>query len=110
MSRGLGDVYKRQTKYHVEGFHIWGTPMEGWYDRASLLATISSPERSEYMRPFEAKMNNAFDGLTWSMAHYLRPIPIYQMMLTAPDGTTVSESPIYQNPYWPSEPNLPATK
>lgn len=98
------------TKYHVEGFHIWGTPMEGWYDKASLLATISSPERSEYMRPFEAKMNNAFDGLTWSMAHYLRPIPIYQMMLTAPDGTTVSESPIYQNPYWPSEPNLPATK
>ena len=98
------------TKYHVEGFHIWGTPMEKWYKEADLKSTISSPERSEYMRPFEAKMNNAFDGLTWQMAHYLRPIPIYQMMLTSPDATTASESVIYQNPYWPLEANMPATK
>lgn len=98
------------TKYHVEGFHIWGTPMEKWYDAKQLAATISSPERSEYMRPFEAKMNNAFDGLTWEMAHYLRPIPIYQMMLTSPDAATPSESVIYQNPYWPIEANMPATK
>lgn len=98
------------TKYHVEGFHIWGTPMQDWYDEAALKATISSSERSEYMRPFEAKMNNAFDGLTWEMAHYLRPIPIYQMMLTSPDAATASESVIYQNPYWPIEANMPATK
>lgn len=50
------------------------------------------------------------DGLKWQMAQYLRPIPIRQMMLTAPDGKSVDQSPLYQNPYWPSEPNLPATK
>lgn len=99
------------TPYHIEGFHIWGTPMQDWYNLKSLQETISSPERSEYLRPFEAKEDSrAWDGLRWNMAHYLRPIPIYQMMLTAPDGTSVADSPIYQNPYWPSEANLPATK
>ena len=38
--------------------------------------------------------------------HYLRPMPIYQMMLTAPDAVTVADSPIYRNPYWPTEPNM----
>lgn len=99
------------TPYHVEGFHIWNTPMTKWYNEEQLLATISSPERSEYLRPFESKESSlAWDGLKWNMAHYLRPIPIYQMMLTAPDATTVADSPIYQNPYWPTEANMPATK
>lgn len=98
------------NRYHVEGFHIWGTPMQQWYDQKQLAATISPASRSEYMRPFEAKLNDAFEGLSWSMAHYLRPIPIYQMMLTSPDGQSVANSPMYQNPYWPTEPNMPATK
>lgn len=99
------------TGYHVEGFHIWGTPMQYWYDQETLKATISSPELSEYLRPFEAKGDTEVkDGLKWEMAHYWNPLPIYQMMLTSPDGTTVADSPIYQNPYWPSEPNMPATK
>ena len=98
------------TRYHIEGFHIWNTPMQQWYNQEELAATISPASRSEYMRPFEAKMSDAFEGLSWSMAHYLRPIPIYQMMLTSPDGQSVANSPLYQNPYWPSEPNMPATK
>lgn len=96
--------------YHIEGFHIWGTPMQNWYPEEELEATISSPERSAYMRPFEAKPGApAYNGVTWTMAHYLRPIPIYQMMLTAPDATTPADSPIYQNPYWPLEPNMPGS-
>ena len=99
------------TPYHVEGFHIWGTPMQQWYNQEELKETISSPDLSEYLRPFQAKKDSrAYNGLRWNMAHYLRPIPIFQMMLTAPDATTVADSPIYQNPYWPSEANLPATK
>ena len=97
--------------YHVEGIHIWGTPMQNWYDQKKLKESISSPELSEYLRPFEAHADSeVIDGLKWSMAHYLRPMPIYQMMLTAPDAVTVADSPIYQNPYWPTEPNMPATK
>lgn len=97
-------------KYHIEGFHIWGTPMQEWYDQEILAATISPASRSEYLRPFENRQNEAFDGLSWSMAHYLRPMPIYQMMLTSPDHVTVENSPIYQNPYWPSQADMPATK
>ena len=97
--------------YHVEGFHIWGTPMQDWYNQDELKEAISSPERSEYMCPFEVKSNSlAYDGLTWEMAHYLQPMPIYQMMLTSPDGSSVADSPIYRNPYWPTEANLPAEK
>ncbi len=97
--------------YHIEGFHIWNTPMQEWYPLDELKKTISSPDLSEYLRPFEAvESSEVFGGLRWSMAHYLRPIPIFQMMLTAPDSKTVADSPIYQNPYWPTEPNLPATK
>ncbi len=84
--------------------------MQDWYNLADLEATISPESRSEYLRPFEAKMNDAFEGLSWSMAHYLRPLPIYQMMLTSPDGNSVADSPIYQNPYWPSQPDQPAEK
>ena len=98
------------TPYHIEGFHIWGTPMQDWYDQKALEESISPESRSQYLRPFEAKMTEAFEGLRWSMAHYLRPIPIYQMMLTAPDATTVADSPIYQNPYWPDQADMPATK
>lgn len=98
------------NRYHIEGFHIWNTPMQDWYNLEELQATISPASRSEYLRPFEAKMSDAFEGLSWSMAHYLRPLPIYQMMLTSPDGNSVTDSPIYQNPYWPSEPDMPATK
>lgn len=85
--------------------------MQNWYDQKKLKESISSPELSEYLRPFEAHADSeVIDGLKWSMAHYLRPMPIYQMMLTAPDAVTVADSPIYQNPYWPTEPNMPATK
>ncbi len=97
--------------YHVEGFHIWNTPMEAWYDADALVSTISSKSLSEYIRPFEAKgSSEVLDGLKWTMAHYLRPMPIKEMMLTAPDAVTVADSPIYQNPFWPAEPNLAATK
>ncbi len=97
--------------YHVEGIHIWNTPMEEWYDAENLKNAISSESISEYLRPHERQgSSEVVDGLKWTMAHYLRPMPIKEMMLTAPDGTTVSDSPIYQNPFWPAEPNLAATK
>lgn len=99
------------TPYHIEGIHIWGTPMEGWYDAEELKKNISPASRSEYLRPYEADAKSeVMDGYTWSMAHYLDPIMIKQFLLTSSDGATVSTSPIYQNPYWPTEPNLPAEK
>lgn len=97
------------TPYHIEGIHVWNTPMEKWYDENELASIISSSDRSEYLRPYEADpKSEVFNGYTWSMAQYLHPIMIKQFLLTASDGTTISTSPLYQNPYWPLEADMPA--
>ena len=106
--------------YIPEGIHLWNTPMQDWYKDAngkSLLvygktgANISSPEDSEYYRPHRKTSSQlGYDGFTWMMAHYLEPIRVDQLMITAPDGKTVEDSPIYQNPYWPVQANVAAEK
>lgn len=101
--------------YIPEGFHLWNTPMETWYtdllSDGSDAANVSSPNASEYLRPYQKNSKqNCYDGLTWRMAHYLHPIMVKQFMLTAPDSKTVENSPLYQNPYWPVEPDMPAEK
>ncbi len=101
---------------HVEGFHLWNTPMQGWYTGlkgdGSSSSNVSSPNLSEYYRPLEVVManNNFKDGLTWHMAHYLEPLPIRQFLLTASDHASVDQSPLYQNPYWPTTTDQPAEK
>lgn len=99
------------TGYHIEGIHIWGTPMQEWYNAEDLAEAVSPSSLSVYLRPYEAPgMTGMEDGYKWTMAQYLRPLPIKQFMLTAPDGATVALSPLYQNPYWPTEPDMSATK
>ncbi len=101
------------TPYIPEGFHLWNTPMQSWYTDlladGSGKATVSSPSLSEYLRPYQKNSNQVcYNGFTWHMAHYLSPIMINQFLLTSPDGSTISGSPIYQNPYWPTIPDQPA--
>lgn len=99
------------TGYHLEGIHIWGTPMESWYDAETLASTISSRSLSEYLRPNEAQSSSeVMDGLKWNMAHYLTPLPIKEFRLSASDGSSIETSPLYQNPYWPTTANMPAEK
>ena len=100
---------------HVEGFHLWNTPMESWYEGliadGSVSANVSSRNLSEYLRPFEKNMTSSNlykDGLTWHMAHYLNPMPIRQLILTSSDHTNPENSPLYQNPYWGLTPDTPA--
>jgi len=111
---------------HIEGCHLWNANNEminylaqfGSGDDADpaklkekIAGIVSKAAESEYVRPHRGNNSTqVVNGLTWHMAHYLQPMPIKQMMLTAPDGATVSESPLYQNPYWPTEPSSPATK
>ena len=94
--------------YIVEGFHIWNTPMQNWYTEKELVAdgsntaTVSPLEKSEYFRPYQKNTKQVcYDGYGWHLAHYLQPIMIKQFLITSPDGATVEDSPIYQNPYWP---------
>lgn len=104
------------TPCHVEGFHLWKTPMQGWYTGlkgdGSSSSNVSSSSLSEYYRPLEVVManNNFKDGLTWHMAHYLEPLPIRQFLLTASDHASIDQSPLYQNPYWPTTTDQPAEK
>lgn len=110
------------TKSYIpEGIHLWNTPMENWYvdkDGNSTLisdgsskANVSSKDDSEYLRPLRKGAGVlGYNGFTWKMAHYLHPIRIDQFMITSPDGQSVANSPIYQNPYWPTEENQSAEK
>ncbi len=105
----------KNTPYHVEGFHLWNTPMTSWYDikpedyNGSATAYVSSPELSEYFRVYQKDKNGRFyNGYTWRMAHYLQPMPLKQLRLTAPDHKTLEQSPLYQNPYWPLVADMPA--
>ena len=97
--------------YHIEGMHLYNTPMEKLYD-ADLIAKLISPrERSEYIRPYEYDTKSeVYNGYVWSMAHYLNPIMIKQFLLTASDGQSIETSPLYQNPYWPTTSDMPAER
>lgn len=101
------------TPYIPEGMHIWNTPMQSWYTGyvtdGSGAANMSPASLSEYIRPFQKRFNQrTYNGFVWHMAHYLEPIAIKEFQLTAPDGQSVANSPIYQNPYWPLTADQPA--
>jgi hypothetical protein len=104
------------TPYHIEGFHLWNTPMEKWYNNlvadGSSSSNASEESRSEYFRPYEIVLsNNPFsNGYTWAMAQYLQPLPIKEFLLTASDHVSLDKSSLYQNPYWPTVPDEPAEK
>lgn len=99
------------TPYRIEGMHIWNTPMQSWYDAEALAASVSPASRGEYIHPYEtASSSLVYDGYTWAMAQYLDPLPIKQFLLTSEDGSNISTSPLYQNPYWPTSPDEPAEK
>ncbi|WP_363324612.1 RagB/SusD family nutrient uptake outer membrane protein [uncultured Muribaculum sp.] len=123
LSEGFRDAdLKRWRSYdqlitspaHLEGMHLWNTPMQDWYTDLvwnEANANVSAPEKSEYLRPFERTEGQAaYNGCTWRMAHYLNPLPINELMLTSPDGASPSESVLYQNPYWPLVAGKPAEK
>jgi hypothetical protein len=97
------------SPYHIEGFHLWNTPIQAWYSPADLVADgtndakVSSKNRSEYLRPYERYTGQSgYNGMTWKKAHYLRPIMVREFQLSATSGADVTTSPLYQNPYWPT--------
>ena len=79
---------------------------------------VSSPSDTEagfngdanYLSMFRVTPDNKFykDGMSWHMAHYLSPIAVGHFLDSSADGTDISSSPIYQNPYWSTTSNTPA--
>lgn len=104
------------NRYHVEGFKLWGSDYIPEYEAAgynfihdgSNEANVSSPALSDYIRPQEIRTTNVeYNGLKWWKAHYLDPIATTHFSITSSVGVDggYSDSPIYQNPYWPTVAN-----
>lgn len=106
--------------YQIEGIKYWGTvyadensPLCLKTEAGAFLApvvdvengtgTMSSQALSgDYVRPYQITriQNLAFNGLSFTMAHYLSPIPQKSFSDASPDET-LENSVIYQNPGWP---------
>jgi hypothetical protein len=114
------------TPQHFEGFRLWGDGTTGMFQHDDYFnvdasgnkttkltygpnGTVSAPASeggSNYLRPAEINPGSVIatqGGHSWMMAHYLYPIATAHFSVSSPDGATAANSPIYQNPYWPTE-------
>ena len=58
----------------------------------------------KYIRVFKVnESDKAYNGYNFPKPHYLEPIPLSEILLTADDATDLDNSNIYQNPGWPVE-------
>jgi len=95
--------------FQLEGCKIFG-PMQSLfgnnlkYDQADQSKNnVSSPSLSVYLRPNQKSTNNQYyNGFFFFEAHYLEPIAVQNFLNTSDDGKTIANSPIYQNPGWPT--------
>jgi len=104
---------------HFEGFKIWG-PMQEQYeglryggDGTPNVSPPASAGGSDYLLPTAINPGSEIykqGGHVWKMGHYLYPGAIEHFSITAADGQTAADSPIYQNPYWPTNPSEPAVQ
>lgn len=99
--------------YQLKGAKIFGSmkslfvDAEGksllLYDQADEAKNnVSSPSDGEYLLPSrKTSTNEYYNGFYFFEAHYLDPIAVQHFLITSPDGASVEDSPIYQNPGWP---------
>jgi hypothetical protein len=113
------------TPYQVEGCKLWGNNFHSYsFTESGELKTgkpyehqayfeqaVSAKAKGEYLLPYSKKNSDpAANGLRWKMAHYLSPIAVDHLLIASPDGQNASASTIYQNPYWPLQPEGVATQ
>jgi hypothetical protein len=111
--------------YQVQGCKFWGsnfhtyTFTEGgavktgkpFEHQAYFEAAVSAKAKGDYLLPYAKKDSDpAAGGLRWKMAHYLSPIAVDHLLIASPSGKDASASAIYQNPYWPLQPESVAAQ
>lgn len=89
------------VNYQPEGFNMWDE-MYKMYDASQRdESLVSQSSVSKYLRPLQISSTSvAYGGYTFPKQHYLEPIPISEFLITG--GGVAAESPLYQNPGWPS--------
>ncbi len=98
--------------FKIEGIKVWG-PMKTVYGTRlkygqtdATKNTASNPSLSSYLRVHQISPNNLYyNGYKFTEAHYLNPIAAEHFLISSSDGKTPANSPIYQNPGWPTEGN-----
>lgn len=109
------DLYRWCSLDQLKGFQLEGAKIFGpmkslfgnnlLYDQTDQSKdNVSSPSLSEYLRPNQiTTINNLYyNGFFFYQAHYLNPIAVQNFLNTSDDGKTIKDSPIYQNPGWPT--------
>lgn len=105
--------------YIVEGFNLWDFVYNAdfYKEEQNILVpypgsggktpNVSSNTESKYLRPYQilSENNKIWNGLNWSKANYLNPLPFLEFQLTSADPSQIGTSVLYQNPYWPVEAN-----
>ena len=99
--------------YQLKGAKIFG-PMQSLFvdDKGNSLLlydqsdeaknNVSSPDDGPYLIPSRKNSTSEYyNGFYFFEAHYLDPIAVQHFLITSPDGSSVENSPIYQNPGWP---------
>ena len=93
----------QMTNFHAEGFNLWDDIYKIYTaDQIKVGQTVSSNGSSVYLRPFQIVATSiVYDGYNFPKQHYLEPIPVSEIIMTSTQG--LDNSPIYQNPGWPSK-------
>ena len=109
--------------YQPKGVNFWTSMYkhESYYDRTTGKSLIKeqgpgvdanmSNSSLIYVYPYKLKEegNQLWDGLKWQKAHYLSPLGIMDLSITAEDNT-LEGAQTYQNPYWPTQAAQAATE
>ena len=91
----------KMINYQVEGMNLWDEMYKIYDDDQIKEGVVSQSGLSKYIRPLQISTTSVVyeNGYTFPKQHYLEPIPVSEFSLTGG-----SQSPIYQNPGWPSKP------
>ncbi len=118
------DQLKTQ-RYFRHGCKMFG-PMLEWFKASKLKYDQSDPNDNNVSSPTDidggfngnpkylsldriSSKNEWYQsGYSWRMAHYLSPIAESHFLESTADGTSVDQSPIYQNPFWTTTHDTPA--
>lgn len=90
----------KMINYQVEGMNLWDEMYKIYDDDQIKEGAVSQSGLSKYIRPLQISTTSVVyeNGYTFPKQHYLEPIPVSEFSLTGG-----SQSPIYQNPGWPSK-------